>query len=59
MRRIVTVMINANDGVLAEDFPAWRIWRAEGGLWMATRQYRLTDTQLDAGLYMTDRKSVV
>lgn len=37
---------------LACDFPTWRVWRA-GGMWLATRRYRLTDDQLNAGLFAT------
>lgn len=38
---------------LAATFPSWRVWRSDGGAWWATRRYRLTDDQLDAGLAAT------
>lgn len=48
---IVGVMVHVED--LAGEFPTWRIWQAQRGTWVATRRHRLTDAQLEAGLYAT------
>lgn len=37
----------------AREFPGWRIWRSDGGSWMAIRRRRLTDAEMCAGCYPT------
>ncbi|HEV7934649.1 MAG TPA: hypothetical protein VGP70_20365 [Actinomadura sp.] len=39
---------------LQQQHPAWRVWRANGGSWLATRRGRqLTEAQIHAGLATT------
>ncbi|MEO5877546.1 MAG: hypothetical protein ABIS86_19165 [Streptosporangiaceae bacterium] len=38
---------------LQADWPAWHLWRSQGGSWMATRVRTLTDAEMRSGLGCT------
>ena len=38
---------------LQNDWPDWRIWRADGGSWMATRRRALSVDEVSEGLAHT------